>query len=232
MLDCGFGIRETERRLALLKCAPEDIGALVVTHEHADHIGSAYRFAQRYGTPLYMSYGTYGATYHKLGTRKKADIRFCQSGRPFDVGGLTISPYTVPHDAREPLQFVFQSGVTRIGVLTDIGMPTPYVIASLQGLHALVLECNHDPVLLASSSYPASLKARISGDFGHLANHIAAQILVQVAHPGLKTVVAAHLSHQNNTHEAVLALLEQTCPAAAFHIASQHQELDWLEVSA
>jgi phosphoribosyl 1,2-cyclic phosphodiesterase len=143
-------------------------------------------------------------------------------------------PYTVPHDAREPLQFVLSDGNARLGVLTDAGMETPYVIAHLAGVDALVLECNHDRELLRNSVYPASLKRRIGGDFGHLANEVASSILAQVAHAGLTRVVAAHLSKQNNTRElatGALAVALGVMPADVL-VADQEEGLDWQTVRA
>ncbi len=232
LLDCGFGIRETERRLARLGCVPGDLSGILVTHEHGDHIGSAYAFAAKYCIPVWLSHGTWRATAHMRGAAA-ADIRFCVAGQSFAIGDLDISPYTVPHDAREPVQFVFGNGDARLGVLTDAGMETPLLAESLAGVHALVLECNHDRRMLASSSYPASLKARIGGDFGHLANDIAATILGKVRHAALTTVVAAHLSQQNNTPELAAQALAEVLGTVPGEIAIADQEagLDWRSVT-
>lgn len=228
LLDCGFGIRETVRRLERLGCAPESIDAILVTHEHGDHIGSAYAVAAKYAIPVWTSHGTYRATHHLRGADRAA-VRFCRADELFCVGDLQIRPYTVPHDAREPLQFVFSDGARRLGVLTDAGMSTEYLCAHLEGLHALVLECNHDREMLANSAYPWSLKQRIGGDFGHLANDIASTILARVRHDALHTVVAAHLSKQNNTPrlagEAIAAALG--VHASDVPIADQEEGLIW-----
>jgi phosphoribosyl 1,2-cyclic phosphodiesterase len=143
LLDCGFGIKETARRLERLGVAPEQLDAVLVTHEHGDHVGSAYAFAARHKLPVHTSHGTWLATSHMRGA-DVADVRVCCADHSFSVGGLQIHPYTVPHDAREPLQFVLTDGDARLGVLTDAGMETPYVTARLAGVHSLVLECNHD----------------------------------------------------------------------------------------
>lgn len=231
LLDCGFGIRETARRLERLGVTPDQLDAVLVTHEHGDHVGSAYAFAARHRLPVHTSHGTWLATSHMRGA-DAADVRVCGADHPFVVGGLEILPYTVPHDAREPLQFVLTDGDARLGVLTDAGMETPYVTARLAGVHALVLECNHDREMLRNSVYPASLKRRIGGDFGHLANEVAAGILSRVAHAGLGRVVAAHLSKQNNTRELATGALAAVLGAmpADILVADQEAGLDWQSV--
>lgn len=231
LLDCGFGIRETARRLERLGVTPDQLDAVLVTHEHGDHVGSAYAFAARHGLTVHTSHGTWLATGHLRGANA-ADVRVCAADHVFSIGGLQVLPYTVPHDAREPLQFVLSNGDARLGVLTDIGMETPYVTARLSGVDALVLECNHDRELLRNSVYPASLKRRIGGDFGHLANEVAASILAQVVHGGLNRVVAAHLSKQNNTVELARAALASALGALPTDVlvADQEAGLDWQSV--
>lgn len=233
LLDCGFGIRETARRLERLGVTPDQLDAVLVTHEHGDHVGSAYAFAARHRLAVYTSHGTWLATSHMRGA-DIADVRVCGADHAFAIGGIQVMPYTVPHDAREPLQFVLSDGQSRLGVLTDAGMETPYVTARLSGVDALVLECNHDRELLRNSVYPASLKRRIGGDFGHLANEVAASILGQVAHAGLNRVVAAHLSKQNNTRELATGALAAALGALPSEVlvADQAMGLDWQAVRA
>ncbi|SOY90937.1 conserved hypothetical protein; putative Metal-dependent hydrolase [Cupriavidus taiwanensis] len=233
LLDCGFGIRETARRLERLGVTPDQLDAVLVTHEHGDHVGSAYAFAARHRLTVYASHGTWLATSHLRGA-DVADVRVCCADHGFAIGGLQVLPYTVPHDAREPVQFVLSDGQARLGVLTDAGMETPYVTARLAGVDALVLECNHDRELLRNSVYPASLKRRIGGDFGHLANEVAASILARVAHDGLNRVVAAHLSKQNNTRELATGALAAALGARPSEVlvADQDEGLAWQAVRA
>ncbi|MBF6989869.1 MULTISPECIES: MBL fold metallo-hydrolase [Cupriavidus] len=233
LLDCGFGIRETARRLERLGVTPDQLDAVLVTHEHGDHVGSAYAFAARHRLAVHTSHGTWLATSHMRGA-DLADVRVCGADHAFAIGGIQVMPYTVPHDAREPLQFVLSDGQSRLGVLTDAGMETPYVTARLSGVDALVLECNHDREMLRNSVYPASLKRRIGGDFGHLANEVAASILGQVAHAGLNRVVAAHLSKQNNTRELATGALAAALGALPSEVlvADQEMGLDWQAVRA
>ncbi|MFT4267787.1 MAG: MBL fold metallo-hydrolase [Xenophilus sp.] len=206
LVDCGFNLRRLEARLARESLAASDIDAVFVTHEHGDHIGCAHQLSQRHGVAVWMSEGTWLAT----GAPDYAGrLRFARDGEPLAVGELELTPFTVPHDAREPLQLRCSDGARTLGVLTDLGHASPYVMTRLAGLTALVLECNHDPELLARSSYPPFLKQRVGGNFGHLSNAAAAAIARAVHHAGLRHLLAAHLSAQNNRPEIVRRVLAE-----------------------
>lgn len=196
LIDCGFTQKEFDARLGRIGVDTADVDAIFVTHEHGDHIGCAVALARRHGIPLWMSRGTWRA----IGSPEFDDglLQFARDGETLEIGGLQLQPYTVPHDAAEPLQLCCSNGASRLGVLTDAGSITGHLLAALQGCAALLLECNHDRDLLAMSSYPASLKARVGGRLGHLANDSAAELLAACRHEGLRHVVAAHLSEQNN----------------------------------
>jgi len=204
LIDCGFALRHLDARLARAGLAACDLDAVFVTHEHGDHIGCARALSQREGLPVWMSEGTWLAT---GGHDYEGRIRFARDGLGIELGDLALRPFTVPHDAREPLQLVCSDGARRVGILTDLGHATPYVLAQLAGLDALLLECNHDSDLLANSAYPPFLKHRVGGNYGHLSNVAAAAIARAVHHGGLKHVVAAHLSEQNNRPDIVKRLL-------------------------
>jgi phosphoribosyl 1,2-cyclic phosphodiesterase len=229
LVDCGFTLRELMARLARAGLAPHDIDAVFVTHEHGDHIGCALSLARRHRLPIWMSRGTWRA----IG-EPEADglVRFARDGEAITIGDLQLRPYTVPHDAQEPLQPCFSDGAFRLGVLTDAGSLTPHLVEQLQGCHALLLECNHDLAMLAASRYPASLKSRIGGRFGHLSNDTSAQILAACLHGGLRHVVAAHLSRENNRPELALAALAAACGANAADLqaAGPAWGFDWLEL--
>lgn len=228
MLDCGFAIRETERRLKRLGMEPGDISGIVVTHEHQDHVGGVFKFARRHRIPVWLSFGTFEAT------RKDCDdvsIHFCRDGEAISIHDLQLTPYTVPHDAREPVQYVATNGASKLGVLTDAGQSTSHVIAALGGCDALVLECNHDREMLANSSYPLSLKRRIGGAYGHLSNDTTAEILAAIDKSRLKRVVGAHLSQQNNTPELAHKALCSIVAKDLVSIACQDDGFGWIPIA-
>ena len=229
MLDCGFGIRETERRLARLDMSPADLSGILVTHEHQDHVGGVFKFARRHNIPVWLSIGTYQAV---RGDCEGVNLYFCRDGDRVAIGDLELSPYTVPHDAREPVQYVVADGRVKLGVLTDAGHSTPHLIGALGACDALMLECNHDLQMLTDSSYPPSLKQRIGGAYGHLSNEATAAILAALDRSRLKTVVGAHLSTKNNTVELARAALSSalTTDQARVLIACQQEGFDWIDV--
>jgi len=226
MLDCGFGIRETERRLARLGMLPGELNGIVVTHEHSDHVGGVFKFARRHRVPVWLSYGTWQAVQRDC---HDVTINICRDGDALEIGDLELTPYTVPHDAREPVQYVINDGTARLGVLTDAGQSTPHLVQALGGCDALVLECNHDREMLANSPYPWSLKKRIGGAYGHLSNDTAADILAALDRSRLQRVVGAHLSQQNNTPELARQALERVLVGGGpdIMIACQAEGFGW-----
>lgn len=197
LIDCGFGVRDAAARLARLGLAPADLAGILVTHEHSDHVGGVAAFAARHDIPVWVTFGTLDV----VGERMAAVPRVFgfDAHDVFAIGDLEVRPFPVPHDARDPVQFVLTDGSTRLAVLTDLGFVTPHVEASVSGCHALVLECNHDEAMLAGGRYPYPLKQRIAGRYGHLCNDAAAGLLCAIDTTHLRHVVAAHLSAENNT---------------------------------
>ncbi|HXX85007.1 MAG TPA: MBL fold metallo-hydrolase [Casimicrobiaceae bacterium] len=229
LVDCGFAIADTVARLQRLAVAPEAVAAIVVTHEHSDHIGGVAAFAARYETPVWLTFGTLSAVEDRFAALSR--VRGFDSHNRFAVGGIEVQPFPVPHDAREPVQFVFSDGCRRLGLLTDLGVSTRHVEMSLSGCDALLLECNHDLDMLANGDYPASLKARIAGKFGHLDNGTAAGLLARLDNSKLKHVFAAHLSQHNNRPELARTALAGAlnCSAEWIGIADQHEGFGWRE---
>ena len=229
LVDCGLGIRVLTDRLARAGLLIDQIDAIFITHEHSDHIGCARQVALRYRTPVWMSQGTYMGIGESdfEGLLNRAQDSAC-----IDFGEIQATPFTVPHDAREPLQLRCTDGNRHLGILTDLGHATPHMLAHLNACHSLLLECNHDTDLLAGGAYPAFLKKRVGGQLGHLSNVDAAQIARSLDHAGLSTITAAHLSRQNNRPElaraAVALALGRTM--ADIGVASQEAGCDWIEV--
>lgn len=233
MLDCGFAPRETLSRLARVGLAPSDLAGIIVTHEHGDHGDGVFPLMRRFGIPAWLTHGTLAALCeagNEVGC--EPGIRVIDSRTAFAIGDLQVQPYTVPHDAREPVQYVLSDGARRLGVLTDAGSSTAHIEASLSGCDALVLECNHDLGMLMNGAYPPQLKARIAGRFGHLDNETAGAILAALDRSRLKHVIAAHLSQENNTPELARAALAAVlgCAPDWISIASQDKGFGWREL--
>lgn len=230
MLDCGFNLKECERRLARLEIGAETLNGIVVTHEHTDHLSGVLGLARRYRIPVWSTHGTLAAVLES--ELEGIDIHTIFAASPFEIDAIGVTPFAVPHDAREPVHYVFTDGQARLGVLTDIGHATPHVVQMLSGLDALVLECNHDLEMLERSDYPAALKARIRGAYGHLDNDSAARLLAALERSRLGCVVAAHLSRRNNTKPLARTALAGVlkCDPDSIRIADQDAGLAWTDV--
>lgn len=229
LVDAGFSLKELDTRLARAGLAASDLDAVFVTHEHGDHIGCALALAEREHLPLWMSRGTWRAT---GGFGAPATLRFARDAEPIAIGDIEVHPFTVAHDAAEPLQLRCSDGGARLVVLTDLGSITAHMIDNVAGCDAIVLECNHDAGMLANSRYPPSLKARIGGRFGHLSNATAAEILARCASARLQHVVAAHLSRENNRPDLARAALAACFggEGEAIVIADPVAGFDWLQL--
>lgn len=232
MLDCGFGLQETEARLARAGLAPSDLSGIVVTHEHGDHADGVVPLARRHAIPVWMTHGTFAELRDAGGGAEDCSIRLVDSQSAFSVGDLRVQPFTVPHDAREPVQYVVSDGASRLGVLTDAGCSTAHIAASLSGCDALVLECNYDPDLLEGGPYPPSLKARIASRLGHLDNRTSGDLLAALDRSRLRHVIAAHLSQSNNTPQLARAALARAlaCQPEWISVASQEEGFGWRDL--
>jgi phosphoribosyl 1,2-cyclic phosphodiesterase len=226
MMDCGFAISETRLRLERVGLAPGSLAGILVTHEHDDHMGGVARFALRYAIPVYLTRGTA----QWLPPDFPAVLVNCiDSHTPFAIGGLSVEPFPVPHDAREPVQYVFSDGDARLGVVTDLGTVTQHVVEKLSGCEALVIECNHDLDMLMEGPYPVSLKHRVAGRFGHLCNADAGGLVAALELSKLRHLIAAHLSQQNNKPELAVRALSTAagCEPEWVGVATQGDGFAW-----
>ncbi len=229
LLDCGFTVRETELRLQKFNKSASELGAILVTHEHSDHVKGVGPLARKYKIPVYMTEGTW----HTGRFGKLPNLNLINSHESFQVDEILILPVPVPHDAREPCQYIFENGKKRLGVLTDLGSITPFIRQQYSGLDALLLECNHDPELLAQGPYPHRLKQRILGKYGHLSNSQAVQLLLDIDTNKLQHLIVSHISQQNNTVEHVSAEISRAIPdgISGLILANQDSGFDWCEIA-
>ena len=221
LLDCGFGVNEMLKRLQRLGLEPEQITGILVTHEHDDHAKGAFKLAAKYNIPLWLSHGSFKMSERYIPENADISVNIIDSHTTFQIQDIAITPYPVPHDAREPTQFTFSDGQYKLGVLTDAGASTPYIEKMLSACDALVLECNHDITMLENGPYAWPLKKRVGSRLGHLDNQTAAALLAKLDNSKLKHIIAAHLSAKNNTQ----ALVKQ----ALSHVLNS--EFDWIGIA-
>ena len=232
LLDCGLNLTDTERRLARLGLEPSQIDGMLITHEHGDHAHGVFDFAAAHGVVVYLTYGTMLAMKAEGKVIEGVRMVYVNGRQSEAIGGMQVIPFTVPHDAREPVQFVVSDGERRLGVVTDIGVPTAHVAQVLSGLDALVLECNYDRDMLWAGGYPRWLKERIAGPFGHLDNEDSGRLLAALDCSRLKHIIGAHLSQQNNRPALARAVLARAlnCEESWIGLASQDEGFGWREL--
>ncbi|MDA8782304.1 MBL fold metallo-hydrolase [Porticoccaceae bacterium] len=229
MVDCGFSIRDTSARLAKLGKTPADLSAILVTHEHSDHWKGVVPLANKFSIKVYL---TAGCLKSRDTARDSADFQIIDSHTPFQVGDLQITPVPVPHDAREPVQYLFNSDNHQLGVLTDIGSLTPHVEAQYGCCDALLVEANHDLDMLATGPYPAFLKDRVAGPWGHLNNDQTAGLIAKVEQERLQHLVIGHISDKNNSIDKVRAVIDPVFSGSANVLyACQQEGFDWLSLN-
>jgi len=232
LIDCGLKLRDLDARLLEAGTSMAELDAIFITHEHGDHIGCARSLLKRHPVPIWMSQGSWLAIQDPHWQALEPWVRIARDSVTIGIHNLQLTPFTVPHDAREPLQLRCSNGDRQLGVVTDLGHVTAHVVQSLQNCHALVLETNHDPQLLEQSNYPHFLKQRVGGDWGHLANQASAYLLGRISHAQLTHVVAAHLSERNNTPELAQRCLSDAlgCKPDDIEVATPSTGTRWFTV--
>jgi phosphoribosyl 1,2-cyclic phosphodiesterase len=226
LVDCGFSYKEAISRLKRLKVDPDSLSGILVTHEHSDHASGIEGLANRHNIPVYASRGTWIEIGQDI--CNKSNI----INGLFSIGDIEVRPIAVPHDAREPLQFVFIYEGRRLGILSDLGSISGRVLQGFQELDALSVEFNHDRELLQNGPYPSFLKSRVGGDFGHLNNDQAASLVAEIVSDRLRTVVACHISETNNEVSRVEEALEKALKGRNIErlVASQSNGFNWITV--
>jgi phosphoribosyl 1,2-cyclic phosphodiesterase len=227
LIDAGFSAREVERRAALVGLDLARIAGIVLTHEHGDHACGAAALARKLKAPVLTADGTWRRLAGALAEAEHRPLGLCDR---VELGPFLVDACPTSHDATDPLAVVVRiSDGCSVGVAYDLGRPTTAVRYLLRDLTAIVLESNHDEVQLRTSDYPAVVQRRIAGSGGHLSNRAAAQLLAELHHPGLSTVVLAHLSQQCNTaaeaRAAVAPALRRVGFRGALHVADQDNPL-------
>lgn len=231
LLDCGFTLKETVARLATLGLTLDKLDAILVSHEHSDHVRGLGPIVRKCGAPVWITHGSFDAWRDKKITR----VNFCTAHQSFSIGDIAVDPFPTPHDAAESCQYVFSvsaaSATTRFVALTDLGVCTPHIFEKLKSANAVLIECNYDLEMLRNGPYPVSLQSRIRSRFGHLGNQQAAEVLAQIDHAQLQTILLGHLSERNNTpelaHQTVSSQLENT---HRVHVLDQHRASAWFDL--
>lgn len=195
LVDAGFSAKIINERLKSIGIAAEDLTAILVSHEHSDHVKGVQVLARKYRIPVWLTRGTF----RRLKDQQIPNIEFIHPHGSFCIGDAKVTPFPIPHDAAEPCQFVIGDGVRRFAIATDMGCATPWVSEQLTGVDALLLEANYDDDMLQNGSYPYALRTRIDGRYGHLSNQQSAVLAAQLEHPGLQKLFLGHLSENNNT---------------------------------
>jgi len=223
LIDAGLSGIEIERRLKSKGLSPKDLDAILVSHEHTDHIQSAGVLSRRFDLPVYINSKTQGAAFPQIG--KVRDFKNFACGSTFWINDLEIHPFSISHDAEDPVGFTVNQNGTTIGIATDLGIATAMVKEHLKGCGLLILEANHDEDMLINGPYPWSVKQRIKSRTGHLSNAASKNLLNEIQHDRLKHVILAHLSETNNTPQKALSEVGQALTRinVQLDVAFQHE---------
>ena len=214
--------------MATLGVSLDSTDAILISHEHGDHVKGVGPISRKHGIPVWLTHGTL----HRARDRRFPEIRVFHAHEPFAIGDIHVDPFPIPHDAAEPCQFVFESEGIRFANVTDLGACTPHVCEKLAGVNGLVVECNYDPEMLRRGPYPPMLQARIRSDWGHLGNDQAAELLARLDHADLKHILLGHLSEQNNSDEVALDTVCRHLKRdhERVHVLAQHACSQWFRI--
>lgn len=226
LVDAGLSGKQMTERLNQAGCDPGELRGILVSHGHSDHVKGVGVLSRKYKIPVFVNAGTWEVIDRTIG--EPHPLEFFETGKVFDVAGFRVHPFSVPHDCAAPVGFRISVGTTRVGIATDLGSVTGLIIALLQGLQVVVLESNHDPIMLRDGPYPWELKQRVKSRLGHLSNLESARSLQRIVSDELQSIVLAHMSTTNNTAQLALdcarsSLAEFVDRKGAIHCATQHE---------
>lgn len=207
LIDAGISTKQTKLRLSELNIDLADIDAILITHDHGDHIQGLKVMAYKMGIPILANAETAKGIVNQFGDCPK--FKIFSTGESFEFGDLEIHPFSIPHDTLDPVAFTIRDGYTKMGFCTDLGFVTSLVSSQLQDCDYLVIEANHEPSMVHACSRPAVYKQRVLGRTGHLSNEACGKLLSDINHSGLKHVHLAHLSSECNTHERALQTVRE-----------------------
>jgi phosphoribosyl 1,2-cyclic phosphodiesterase len=239
-VDAGFSCRETLRRMRASGLNPEATTAIVITHEHSDHVGGAERLSRVLNVPVFMSQGTYQG-WQRWATDKKQRqtvldrLEIFRPGLGFEIGDVSVLPFTIPHDCIDPVGFVFRADGLKAAVATDLGCLPANIVVHLRGCNLLMIESNHDLEMLRSGPYPWVVKQRVLSRVGHLSNEALADFFCGQYDGAATYLILAHLSEQNNHPEiarraAEVALEGRGLPVDRLLLASQREPLESIRI--
>lgn len=230
LLDCGFTLKETTARMAKLGLTPANLDAVLISHEHGDHVKGIGPLSRKFAKPVWLTHGTFNA----LRDQRFTHTNLISAHQPFKIGDIDIDPFPTPHDAAESCQYIFSNQDVRFACVTDLGASTPHVEEKLSGVTGLLVESNYDEHMLSNGPYPPSLQARIRSDFGHLGNVQAGQLVKRVDHADMQTILLGHLSEQNNTDDAAYATMSEYLPANDNRVTvlQQHSCSKWFDLTS
>lgn len=229
LIDCGFTLKETLKRMASLGVAPSDLTAVLISHEHSDHVKGIGPLSRKFGVPIYLTHGTF----RRLKDDRLLAYELFHAHAPFTLGDIEVDPFPTPHDAAESCQFILRNNNVSFVVATDMGVCPPFVLSKLAGVNGVLIECNYDDNMLRNGPYPPSLQHRIRGNFGHLGNLQAGPVVRAIDHAALETILLGHLSEKNNTEQCALdaVLSSVSRNPERVEVLKQHAASRWYAIT-